>query len=121
MIIISRFQKENLSAAVASRAGSGVTSLATSRRGSCVSVSRGVSRGVSRVNSCDSLDTGGHVTGTMEQIRHVTETQDPVMSFYFTQDDKEVRKYSSSCAFDHHYKTVDFVLLYLISGSRALI
>ena len=88
--MISRFQKENLSAAVASRAGSGVTSLVTSRRGSCVSVSRGVSRGVSRVNSSDSLDTGGHVTGAMEQIRHVTETQDPVMSFYFTQDDKEV-------------------------------
>ena len=88
--MISRFQKENLSAAVASRAGSGLTSLATSRRGSCVSVSRGVSRAVSRVNSSESLETGGNVTGTMEQIRHVTETQDPVMSFYFTQDDKEV-------------------------------
>ena len=76
--MINRFQKENLSAAVLSRVGSGVTSLATSRRGSCVSVSR--------VNSCDSLDTAL----TMEEIRLVTEIQAPVMSFYFTQDDKEV-------------------------------
>jgi len=77
-----KFQKDNLSAAVASE--SGAPTRANSTRGS---------RSVSRVNSNDNLNllTSSGVSGTMEKIKQVTDSQSAVMSFFFTDQEKEVK------------------------------
>ena len=117
-----RFQEENLAAAVvgASRMASRVGSLAPSRRGSLLpsmAVSRVQSRVGSRMGSrliVESLKSGcssmllrtnsmnslhnidGELPETLDAIKNVTETQEAVMSFYYTDSENQV-------AAKHHY------------------
>ena len=64
-----------------------VGSTVPSRRGSCT-----VSKIVSRVNSEDSLsELGGNLSGTIEQIKQVTDSQEAVMAFYYRDSPTEVR------------------------------
>jgi len=90
-----RFQSENLAAAVLSQSHSRVVSLGPSRRGSTVAsraVSRVPSRLGSRSNSMESIyDVDGELPDTIEQIKKVTESQDAVMAFYFTDSDNQVK------------------------------
>ena len=47
---------------------------------------------VSRVNSEDSLsELGGNLSGTIEQIKQVTDSQEAVMAFYYRDSPTEVR------------------------------
>ena len=117
-----RFQEENLAAAVVgcSRMASRVGSLAPSRRGSLLpsmAVSRvgsrlgsrmgsrstvlcprsGRSSMLLRTNSMNSLhNIDGELPETLDAIKNVTETQEAVMSFYYTDSENQV-------AAKHHY------------------
>eukprot|EP00091_Calanus_sinicus_P001585 TRINITY_DN11596_c0_g1_i1.p1 TRINITY_DN11596_c0_g1~~TRINITY_DN11596_c0_g1_i1.p1 ORF type:complete len:313 (-),score=77.49 TRINITY_DN11596_c0_g1_i1:83-1021(-) len=84
-----KFQQENMAAAVSSQ--SGVNSLVTSRIPSRV-MSRAASRMGTRNNSMTSLtDLDGALPDTLGQIQQVTESQEAVMSFFYTDQDNQVK------------------------------
>lgn len=95
-----KFQSANFAAAVSSRVQSCVVSSGPSRMQSTVA-SRAVSRAVSRrgsvlgsrTNSMESLlyDLDGELPDTIGQIKQVTESQDAVMAFYYTDADNQVK------------------------------
>ena len=112
-----RFQEENLAAAVvgASRMASRVGSLAPSRRGSLLpsmavsrvqsrvgsrmgsrliveSLKSGCSSMLLRTNSMNSLRNidGELPGGTLDAIKNMTETQEAVMSIYYTDSENQV-------------------------------
>jgi len=92
-----QFQNENLSAAVvgSSKMGTRVGSLAGSRMASLVTsrvCSRVGSRMGSRTGSMNSLhNIDGELPETLGNIKTVTETQDAVMSFYYTDSSNTVK------------------------------
>jgi len=84
-----KFQQENMAAAVTSQ--SRLNSVVNSRMPSRV-MSRATSRLGTRNNSMNSLyDLDGSLPDTLGQIQHVTENQEAVMSFFYTDDDNQVK------------------------------
>jgi len=85
-----RFQHQNLAAA-ATQATSRGHSLVTSRIPSRA-MSKAASRMGSRSDSMNSLfNLDGPMPDTIGQIQHVTESQEAVMSFYYTGQDNQVK------------------------------
>jgi len=85
-----RFQQENMAAAV-SASQTRENSMAASRIASRV-VSTAASRLGTRNNSMTSLhDMDGPLPDTIEQIQQVTESQEAVMSFFYTDQDNQVK------------------------------
>ena len=94
--ISSRFQHQNMAAAVSSAVQSKAHSMVNSNMASKVG-SRVISTATSLMGSrCDSMsslvtDTDGPLPGTIEQIQAVTEHQEAVMSFYYTGEDNQLK------------------------------